>query len=135
MALNQVKDVYDQLDTFDRPFALLDADDFTLLHLELIGDLQTGDFLGHNAYIANDGKHYTTARTTQPTTIYTLSQVEIARVVRIEPTVAIQLQYALTQAMIAQRNVVGRYLYKMKRGNFLKSWLRRSLRASDGRKY
>ncbi len=123
-ALNQIKnnekDVYSQLDCFDTPFSQLEAADFAMLHLELVGDLTTGDFLGHNAYMVNEGKHFTTARTTMPSTVYTLSQVEIARVVRIEPTVGIQLQHALTSAVIAQTKTVGKFLHSRRRGDFLK---------------
>jgi CRP-like cAMP-binding protein len=114
------RDAYDHLDRFDRPFNQLEFEDFRLLNFELIGDLTVGDFLGHNAHMINEGKHVTSARTIDHATVYTLSHYEISKLVRVEPSVGIQLQNALTQAIIAQTDSVGRYLHRRRRGDFLK---------------
>ena len=110
----------DNLDQLGKPFESLTDVDFLEHGYKLLGDVNPGDFVGHIAFMTADHLHDASVRTTVPSTVYTLSKTEIQKLIRIEPTVGIQLQAALTRATIAQANDVGRYHMRSSRAAFLK---------------
>ena len=110
----------DNLDQLGKPFELLTDSDFLDHGYKLLGDVNPGDFVGHIAFLTTDNVHDASVRTTVPSTVYTLSKHDIQKLVRVEPTVGIQLQSALSRATIAQANDVGRFHMRSNRAAFLK---------------
>lgn len=86
---------------------------------DLITQLTAGDFFGHVS-IMNRKPYQASVRTFMPCSVYTLSEVEITRLLRNFPAVALNLQSALAMAVHARQDF-GRQFLRSKRAEFISS--------------
>ena len=86
---------------------------------ELITQLTAGDFFGHIS-IMNRKPHQASVRTFMPCSVYTLTDLEITKLLRNFPAVALNLQSALAMA-VHSRNEFGRAHLRSKRAEFISS--------------
>lgn len=85
----------------------------------LIMQLTAGDFFGHVS-IMNRKPFQASVRTFMPCSVYTLSEIEITKLLRNFPAVALNLQSALAMAIHA-RHEFGRAYVRNKRAEFISS--------------
>jgi CRP-like cAMP-binding protein len=100
-------------------FASLTHQDFELAGYLLIGDVSPGDFVGHVAFLT-DSTHDASVRSLEPTTVYSFSKTDLARIIRDEQAVGIQLQSAIAHAALAQAEQVGKTHMREERASFLR---------------
>lgn len=84
------------------------ADELYEQGFDHIGLLQKGDFFGHLSLMNTNRLHKSYIVATSNCTVYELSKSDISKVLNIEPTVAIQLQQALSQAIATQSDLLGK---------------------------
>lgn len=88
-------------------------------HCDLISQLQPGDFFGHMSMMLRK-PYQASVRTFMPSSVYTLTQIEISKLLRNFPAVAITLQGALALA-ISQSQSNNKQYHRVKRAEFLNS--------------
>jgi CRP-like cAMP-binding protein len=121
-------DIFDEYARKKRkPLLLLTANDYDQLGYQFLGKLEVGDFVGHSAFLRHDAdeQHHCSVRTVHPTTAYVISKQDITKLLRIEPTVAIQFQAALKEAVMEQATIKGKTHLQGERAVFLRNLRRR----------
>lgn len=86
--------------------------------LDLVGELSPGDFVGHLS-LMHATVNLVTVVTAAYSTVYTLKKQEIAPLLSKQPTVSIHLQMALSRAISAQADVLGKFHMRQARSKFL----------------
>jgi len=110
------------------------ADELYEQGFDHIGLLQKGDFFGHLSLMNTNRLHKSYIVATSNCTVYELSKSEISKVLNIEPTVAIQLQQALSQAIATQSDLLGKEHMRERRARKLLKFkqLYKKRRKADG---
>eukprot|EP01038_Epipyxis_sp_PR26KG_P011450 gene11450-15340_t len=100
------------------------AEDMDAYGYESLGELKSGDFIGHVGLMERT-LNAVSARAMNPMMIYTLSKVTIGRLLNRSPEIAMQLQNALALAIAHQRNHLGKFSMRRKRALFIQSLVSR----------
>lgn len=99
------------------PFSKQTDDDHRRKGRIVLGELTKGDFFGHVAMM-NNGRYSASVRAIQPCSVYTLKRSDIIRLLRDQPSVGLQLQIALSQAIYENANELQRLHVANKRKTF-----------------
>jgi potassium voltage-gated channel Eag-related subfamily H protein 7 len=86
--------------------------------LEMVGDISPGDFVGHLS-LMHESINLVSVVTATVSTVYTLNKQEITPLLSKQPTVAIHLQMALSRAISAQSDMLGKLHMRQVRSKFI----------------
>jgi CRP-like cAMP-binding protein len=86
--------------------------------LELVGELSPGDFMGHLS-LMHEAVNMVTVVTAAYSTVFTLNKQDITPLLTKQPTVSMHLQMALSRAISAQADVLGKFHMRQARSKFL----------------
>mmetsp|Transcript_23498 Transcript_23498/g.32153 ORF Transcript_23498/g.32153 Transcript_23498/m.32153 type:complete len:427 (+) Transcript_23498:3013-4293(+) len=97
-----------------------DDDQLRRHNLLMVGDVLPGNFVGHVALMERM-KHKVSVVATTVCCAYELSSTEISRLIRVEPSVAVQFQHALSSAIREQSNTWGKACVSQRKVTFVKN--------------
>eukprot|EP00597_Dinobryon_sp_UTEXLB2267_P011107 CAMPEP_0170103660 /NCGR_PEP_ID=MMETSP0020_2-20130122/3637_1 /TAXON_ID=98059 /ORGANISM="Dinobryon sp., Strain UTEXLB2267" /LENGTH=1243 /DNA_ID=CAMNT_0010327291 /DNA_START=886 /DNA_END=4617 /DNA_ORIENTATION=- len=106
-------DIFDDINSWSK-----NEHEMKLKGFSLVGKLFPGNFFGHVALL-DQSTHRVSVVATSPTCVYSLSKLSIQQMIKIEPTVAMQFQNALSAAIRKQERKLGQFHAKEKKFNFL----------------
>ena len=108
-----------------------DAAEMRRRKLITVGEIKPGMFIGHVA-LMDRGKHRVSAIASSTSCAYSLSSVEISRLIRIEPTVAVQFQHALSSAIRDQSHLWGKVSMINRKKVFIRNIKQKFYLSRDG---
>jgi CRP-like cAMP-binding protein len=103
--------------TFDPSFVWTEKE-LEKLGLEHVGDLAPGDFIGHLS-VMHETVNLVTVVSATYATVFTLNKQDIIPLLSKQPTVSMHLQMALSRAISAQADVLGKFHMRQARSKFL----------------
>lgn len=101
---------------FERLMA--DEEELQRRRITIVGEVKPGIFIGHVA-LMDRTSHRVSVVSTTISGAYTLSAAEISRLIRVEPTVAVQFQQALASAIRDQSNTFGKDCASQRNAKFV----------------